>query len=210
MYKKKVQKIIVGIDEVGRGPLAGPVSVCVLKMLAGNYGRFLKSLERKFLRDSKKLSEKKRQTWFSKIRRWQKEELLDFSYQTVSAREIDRIGISSAIAKALNAGLRELRIPSSAAILLDGSLFAPKRFKKQKTIIRGDEKEPIISLASIVAKVRRDDFMVRLAKKSPKKYRQYDFKNNKGYGTLAHRRAIRKLGLSSIHRKSFCKGIISV
>ena len=86
-------------------------------------------------------------------------------------------------------------------IRLDGLLKAPKEFKNQKTIIKGDEKDVFIACASIVAKVSRDNLMCKLALKYP----QYNFETHKGYGTLLHRHLIKKLGLSEIHRKSFCK-----
>ena len=86
---------------------------------------------------------------------------------------------------------------------MDGGLKAPIEFKKQKTIIKGDEKEKIIAWASILAKVSRDALMCRLAKKYPK----YGFEIHKGYGTLKHRKMIKKYGLSNVHRKSFCRSI---
>ena len=88
--------------------------------------------------------------------------------------------------------------------MLDGSLHAPKEFTNQKTIIRGDQSEPVISLASIAAKVLRDRLMVRLAKKYP----LYSFDIHKGYGTLAHRRAIKKEGFCELHRVTFCTRLI--
>ena len=92
-----------------------------------------------------------------------------------------------------------LRDGSHEMILLDGSLSAPAQFA-QKTIIKGDEKIPVIAAASIVAKVRRDRYMVRLARKFP----QYGFEIHKGYGTKMHRDRIREHGLSEVHRASFC------
>jgi ribonuclease HII len=196
-------KIVIGIDEVGRGPLAGPVSVCVLSMPIDNYEIFKKMEEREKLRDSKKLSEKKRNEWFEKIENWRKEGFLNYSYQTMSASEIDNFGISVAIKKCVEKGLEDLKTDPEAEILLDGSLIAPAKFKNQTTIIRGDEKEPIISLASIAAKVIRDNFMKTLAEKFP----NYGLEIHKGYGTLSHREAIKEYGLSDVHRKSFCKNI---
>ena len=88
-------------------------------------------------------------------------------------------------------------------LLLDGSLYAPPEYP-QKTIIKGDEKIPIIAAASVIAKVTRDRKMIRLAKKFPK----YSFEIHKGYGTKLHRRLLRKHGLSAIHRRSFCTKFI--
>ncbi len=199
-------EFVIGIDEVGRGPLAGPVSVCVLSMSFHNYEKFKKMEGREKLRDSKKLSEKKRNEWFEKIENWRKKGFLNYSYQTMNAAEIDKLGISVAIKKCVENGLGELETDSCAKILLDGSLIAPPKFKNQTTIIRGDEKEPIISLASIVAKVTRDNYMKTLAEKFP----NFGLEIHKGYGTLSHRQAIKKYGLSDVHRKSFCKNIKSV
>jgi ribonuclease HII len=89
-------------------------------------------------------------------------------------------------------------------VILDGSLYAPDYFLYQKTIIRGDQTEPLISLASIAAKVTRDRKMVRLSKKYP----QYNFHIHKGYGTPAHRKAIKKFGLSEVHRRSFLRSSV--
>ncbi len=126
----------------------------------------------------------------------------------VSAKMIDRIGISNAIKKALNSSLYKLqpclpagRLFHSHFIFLDGSLHAPKEFKNQKTIIKGDEKIPVISLASICAKVTRDKHMVKMSKKFPK----YDFELHKGYGTRGHYQKIKMHGLSPVHRRSFLK-----
>ena len=88
--------------------------------------------------------------------------------------------------------------------MLDGSLYAPEKYKNQQTIIKGDEKIPIISAASVVAKVYRDNMM----KKMHEKYPQYGFDAHKGYGTVAHIAAIKKHGLSAIHRRSFCRNIV--
>ena len=204
MEKKKRTKFIVGIDEVGRGPLAGPVAVSAVLMTKKGY-KNLKSSKKLLsgLHNSKALSEKQREEWLQKIKEWKAVGLLDFSYATMSAEYIDEKGIAAAIGKCVARALNSLGVPDDTRILLDGSLYAPKKFKNQKTIIKGDEKEPIISFASIVAKVRRDNFM----KKISLKYPQYKFDENKGYGTLAHRKAIKKYRLSEVHRKSFCRNI---
>lgn len=101
-------------------------------------------------------------------------------------------------------GVRTLAAkPYGVRIMLDGLLHAPEEYKQQ-TIVRGDVTEPIISLASIAAKVERD----RLMKKLAKKYPNYAFEVHKGYGTAKHRKAIKRFGLSDIHRQSFCKNLI--
>lgn len=191
--RKKVQ--IIGIDEVGRGPLAGPVTVCAL-VLKCDFDII------KF-RDSKKLSAKQREVWFKQIYLWKKNGKLDFKIAFVSAGMIDKIGISKAIKKALEKSLYELKPKNSHPILLDGGLKAPVEFKNQKTIIKGDEKEVAIALASIVAKVSRDALMIKMSKKFP----QYEFHLHKGYGTKLHYKKIKKHGISVIHRRSFLKNL---
>jgi len=194
-----MQKVthIVGIDEVGRGPLAGPVTVCAC-VVAYNFDFNLF----KGIKDSKKLSLQKREEWFVKISDLKKIGNLNFALTSVSAREIDNIGIAVAIKKALDNSLEKLSLePKSALIKLDGALKAPEKFIMQETIIKGDEKIPIISAASIIAKVMRDRYMIKQAKLYP----NYGLDKHKGYGTAEHFKFIRKHGLSSIHRKSFLK-----
>ncbi len=189
-------KATIGIDEVGRGPIAGPVAVAAFHF---------KSKNLKFkafpipLRDSKKLTRIQREAWFIQIKVWQKEGKCDFKVTMISASTIDRIGIAPAIRRALARSLYGLKTKHYRLILLDGGLKAPQEFKNQKTIIKGDEKEPAIALASIVAKVTRDRHMRWQAKKFP----QYSFENHVGYGTRAHYAAIRKHGLTPLHRKTF-------
>ena len=195
---------VVGIDEVGRGPLAGPVAVAVLQFKVVSIKLKVKKAEANFgfkLKDSKKLSEKQREIWFKEIKLWWKKGECNFKVSMISAKEIDKIGISKAIKKCIFSSLSALRVSISDPILLDGSLKAPIEYKKQKTIIKGDEKEPIIALASIVAKVCRDRLMIRLAKKYP----EYGLESHKGYGTKLHYEAIKAKGLSPIHRRSFLK-----
>jgi ribonuclease HII len=101
--------------------------------------------------------------------------------------------------------MKKLKLnPERVDVRLDGLLRAPGEYVYQKSIVRGDAKEKVIGLASIVAKVTRDHHMVRLAKMYP----EYRFEIHKGYGTLAHRKAIKKLGLSPVHRKNFCSRIV--
>jgi ribonuclease HII len=200
MKKEPKSQFIVGIDEAGRGPLAGPVSVGTILMTKHAYATFLSLDKNKGLHNSKKLNENARDEWYKKIKEWQKRGMLDFAYASVSAKLIDEKGISPAIKKCISQNLRNLEVPFDAEILMDGSLKAPIKYKNQKTIIGGDESEPIISLASIVAKVRRDKVMQNLDKKYPK----YHFDSHKGYGTERHRKAIAKYGLSEVHRRSFC------
>lgn len=196
---------VVGIDEAGRGPLAGPVSVGVVAIPK----RLVKKYEKLFLpidgKDSKKLTEKERERWFRVIMQEKKEGSIVAAYSHVSASVIDKNGISKAISVAIERSLEKLNIsPKSTEVLLDGLLKAPEEYKKQRTIIKGDETHLPIRLASIVAKVTRDAKMIRLSRAYP----EYDFAVHKGYGTKKHREMIKKHGLSFVHRKSFCKNIV--
>ena len=196
--KKKYIRYIIGIDEVGRGPLAGPVAVCALAATPHMLKHF------RGIKDSKQLSEAQREEWLRLIKLHRGDELR-FAVSMVSAKEIDAHGITLAIRKALASSLAKLDInPSDCEVRLDGGLKAPPQYKKQKTIIKGDEKESVIAMASIAAKVTRDRLMVRLDKKYAE-YQLYGLAKNKGYGTAAHIFAIKRHGLSEIHRASFCK-----
>jgi ribonuclease HII len=194
---------LIGIDEVGRGPLAGPVCVgiCVIKKdRLKKARRFFKNFK-----DSKKLSEKQRYEWLEKIKKAEQDGLVFYTAQFSSEKMIDKKGISFAIKSAMNKCLNFCNLkPEDTKILLDGSLYAPENFKDQKTIIKGDEKELPIALASIVAKIKRDEFMKKIAKKYP----NYGFEIHKGYGTRMHGDRILKYGPSDIHRISFLKKIL--
>lgn len=192
-------KHIVGIDEAGRGPLAGPVAVGVVRVNIDFNKRFFRGIK-----DSKKLTEKKREIWFELAKKKKQEGEIDFAVSLISERIIDREGIVQAISLGINKCLTKLKIPKDSKIFLDGGIKAPADFIFQKTIIKGDEKVAVISLASICAKVMRDRYMVRLSKKYPK----YGFDIHKGYGTLGHRQNIKKHGPTKVHRKSFLKNSI--
>lgn len=193
--------MVVGIDEVGRGPIAGPVTVCAFVFLDPKLAR-KKNLHNS--KDSKKLTEKKRNEWFVQIKQWQKEGKCDFAVTSVSAKMNDKIGIVPAIQKALNKSLVSLKCSLSTQILLDGGLKAPKEYQKQKTITRGDERESVIAMASILAKVTRDGYMRKMATKYP----GYGFEKHVGYGTNAHYEAIKKWGMCELHRRSFLKKLL--
>jgi ribonuclease HII len=202
-------RYIIGIDEVGRGPVAGPVVLCAVCLPARASLAWLKDIK-----DSKKLKSKDREEWVKKAGLKLKSKELTFSIKSISAKEIDKIGISNSIKKALAACLAALELnlkfnQLECKVLLDGSLYAPKEFKNQKTIIKGDEKIKHISLASNLAKVYRDNLMINLSKKNPE-YRKYQFEKHKGYGTKLHLDLIKEHGLSPVHRKSFLKNINSV
>lgn len=191
---------MVGIDEVGRGPLAGPVTLCAC---AAPVDFDLAHFDG--IRDSKKLSAQKREEWFSKISMLRSSGELDFAHASVTAAEIDTVGISKAIEKAIHLCLEALKLdPETTEIFLDGSLRAPRRFEIQQTIIKGDEKIPLISAASIVAKMTRDRYMEEQAQVYP----GYGLEHHKGYGTAEHYKAIKKFGISPIHRRTFLRSII--
>jgi ribonuclease HII len=201
---KSRSKFLIGIDEVGRGALAGPVLVAAVVIPAKLKTKNLKL--KTPLRDSKKITSRQREIWFRYIT---KELALPHAVAMVSPIVIDKINISQAANLAASCAFIKLITNyklsiTKCKILLDGGLHLNKLKTKNsklktKTIIRGDEKISVISLASIVAKITRD----KLMKKLHKKYPQYDFIHNVGYGTKKHIKAIHKFGLSSIHRKSF-------
>lgn len=195
-------KSVVGIDEVGRGPLAGPVAVGSFWILNPEFHLLVDAFAVP-LHDSKQLSRTQRETWFRQLESWREEGKCDFAVAMTSAEDIDKHGISKGIKKALAETLYILECGTDCQILLDGSLKAPSEYTKQITIIKGDEKEMAIALASIVAKVTRDNHMLRLAKRYP----QYGFERHMGYGTEEHYTALRKHGLTPIHRKSFLKNL---
>ena len=202
-------RYLIGIDEAGRGPLAGPVAVGAVLVPVDFDWKLVEGV-----RDSKKLSEKKREEIFVRAGELEKSHSLRYAVSTSSAAYIDRYGIVPAIKRALAEALFKVTVTEDGPlhakdgpryeILLDGGLHAPPQFSTQKSIIRGDDTEPIISLASIMAKVTRDRLMKRLSPKYP----EYDFHVHKGYGTLAHRSAIQMYGLSEVHRTTFCSRIL--
>lgn len=192
---------VVGIDEVGRGPLAGPITFCLVSCSTKTYLKLKKDKKLPSRgKDSKKLDSKSRQKYSDYLKKLP----IKYYIVSISNKLVDQKGISFCIKKAIKKGLDNLNLnPKNTRILLDGGLKAPNEFIFQKTIIKGDEKEKIISWASILAKVSRDNFMIKISKKYP----NYFFDDNKGYGTKVHREAILKYGISKIHRKSFCSSL---
>jgi ribonuclease HII len=200
MRRSYDKKIIVGVDEVGRGPLAGPITVAAIAapIISKQFPKILKHIK-----NSKKLSPKKREEWNAKIR-----EKFMYAVSSVGPAVIDRIGISRAARRAVARCLKKMatRYTLSVhrfAVVLDGGLYAPKTYPFQKTIIKGDERNSLIAAASIVAKVYRDACMRRLHEK----FSLYGFDQHKGYGTAMHRRLLKIHGLCSMHRRSFCANI---
>ncbi|MCX6786540.1 MAG: ribonuclease HII [Candidatus Kaiserbacteria bacterium] len=188
-------RFTLGVDEAGRGPLAGPVAVGVIAVQEG----FDVAREFPGVADSKKLSEKKREKLFEMLEERVAYGDARFCVEFESAETIDKEGIVFAVRHALWRGVNALA-PDAALvkIQLDGALRAPPEYS-QETIINGDELIPIISLASIAAKVTRD----RLMKELSLQYPQYGFEKHKGYGTRAHYAALLEFGPCAIHRRSF-------
>ena len=195
----KKPRYIVGIDEVGRGPMAGPVTIGVFVIHKDNVDKIA------IAHDSKQVSEKGREEIFKEFKKLKKEGLCDYVVVNKSNLMINRHGISKCIKDSISLGLRKLEIdPAYAVIKLDGLLYAPAEYMHQETITKGDAKEKVIGAASIVAKVTRDRFMIRQAKKYP----QYGFENHKGYGTKKHREAIQKYGICPLHRDLWVRSVL--
>jgi ribonuclease HII len=193
----KRNELISGVDEAGRGPLAGPVAVGVVVVPHNFDWRIIPGVG-----DSKQVKEKDREKVVKIARTLRRAGRIDFHVALVSASAIDRIGITKAVERGIVVCFKKLSPnPRKTSVKLDGLLKAPKEFKNQETIIKGDAKEKVIGLASILAKVTRDHHMVKEAKKYPK----YGFEVHKGYGTEKHRKALLQSGLSRIHRRSFCR-----
>ncbi len=202
----KAMKFLIGIDEAGRGPLAGPIAVGAVCVPTDFVWQELFALVTKrgepVLRDSKKLSPAQREVLYERI---VADDTIRYACAFSDAAMIDKIGIVPAANAAVAEALRMLGVsPRDAQVSLDAGLCAPSEWK-QESFVRGDENIPAIALASIIAKVSRDRFMTKIASSYP----AYGFETHKGYGTLAHRQAIEKEGLSAIHRRSFCRALRS-
>ena len=194
-------KWLIGIDEAGRGPLAGPVSVGVVLVKPDFDWETIPGVG-----DSKKVTAKNRASIFLLATKLKKEGLIDFQVSLVGADAIDSKGIVPSIKLGMSRCLNSLQkrhnfLHENVHVKLDGSLKAPVEFTHQETIIKGDSKELCIGLASILAKVTRDQHMERLSVKYP----LYSFDVHKGYGTKKHLLCIRENGLTDIHRRTFCR-----
>lgn len=192
---------LIGVDEVGRGPLAGPVAVCAV--IAGR-GFLMKMKEELFFTDSKKMTARKRENVFRFAKEEKRRGNINYAVSFITPRVIDIKGIVPAISKAVDRSIKKIEVDESTSVLLDGGLKAPERFQSQFTIERGDQSEDSIALASVLAKVSRDKRMERYDKKYP----GYGFSSNKGYGTKEHMDAIKRKGPCEIHRMTFIKNFI--
>ncbi|MEI6042291.1 MAG: ribonuclease HII [bacterium] len=217
---KKSKLWLIGIDEVGRGPLAGPVTLCAFGIQTSD-SDFRKNFSTKYpnliLNDSKKITEKKREqidkALRNEINKNKTNEPYKFLIKSKSAKDIDKLGISicihEIIKNLLKNFIKSLGISEGqVCILLDGGLKAPPEFVDQETHIKGDVKFAVISAASILAKVHRDRYMRNLLNKD-KNLAKYGFDIHKGYGTKKHIESIKKNGLSKEHRITFLKKLIT-
>lgn len=189
-YKARGYNIICGIDEAGRGPLAGPVYAAAVILppdcvIDG-------------LNDSKKLTEKKREKLFDEI----KEKALAYGIASADEKEIDEINILNATFLAMKRAVDALSVKPDLA-LVDGNQ-KPHTGIEEVTVVKGDAKSMSIAAASVLAKVSRDRFMLETAKEYP----QYEFERHKGYGTKLHYEKIAQYGVCEIHRRTFLKKIL--
>jgi len=187
--------LVLGVDEAGRGPLAGPVAVGVVAV------REDFDLDAAFpgLNDSKQLTEKARDILFELLIAHALNGDVSYHVELVSHRVIDERGITHAVERGVRKGVRKLMPePADGKVWLDGLLKAPKEYE-QETVVRGDSIIPAIMLASVAAKVTRDRYMTRFARRFP----LYGFERHKGYGTDLHYRALKEYGLCDLHRRTF-------
>jgi len=189
--KNRGYNIVCGVDEAGRGPLAGPV--CAAAVILPE------SCVIDGLNDSKKLSEKKREALFPVIM----QKAIAYSIAFASVEEIENFNILNATYLAMNRAVEGLKVKPDIA-LIDGNRAPLNAPVFCETIIKGDLKSYSVAAASVLAKVSRDRLMLKYDKKSP----EYGFAAHKGYGTKAHYEAIEKFGICEIHRRSFLKNVL--
>ena len=185
VWSEDPNQYIIGADEVGRGSFAGPICAAAVKI---NYSHLVLLTN---VKDSKKLSAKKREEIFSMV----EENNIEYSFIESSNIFIDQFGIKNANEKVLTDSISDI-YTGNEIVYVDH--FKINNFKSI-SVVRGEDNCRAIALASIVAKVLRDNLMIKYSEKYP----EYSFEKNKGYGTKDHREAISKYGLSNIHRKSF-------
>ena len=190
-FSSRKVKLIAGVDEAGRGPLAGPVVAAAVI--------FDKKTFHKEINDSKKIPGKKRDELYN----WILENCLSYGIGIIGHEEIDEINILQASLKAMKQAAAQLS-PIPNLILIDGNKSFISDIKT-KTIVKGDAKSFSIAAASIIAKVTRDEIM----KTAHEKFPEYFWNQNKGYPTLAHREAVKKFGASPFHRKTFLRKLLT-
>ncbi len=187
----KGYKYVCGVDEAGRGPLAGPVCAAAVILPEGTV---IEGLD-----DSKKLSEKKREALFEVIN----SKATAYGIAFASVEEIEEFNILGATYIAMTRAVEQLKIKADY-VLIDGNRFPPQLETDGECVVKGDSKSMSIAAASILAKVTRDRLLLEYAEKYP----QYSFEKHKGYGTKAHIDAIREFGVTEIHRPSFLKKLL--
>jgi ribonuclease HII len=194
-FSSSSYRLIAGVDEVGRGSLFGPVvaAACIISE------QDLPHLAQLGVTDSKLLSPKMRGLLAVKIR----ECAIACQVGMASVQEIDRLNILQGTLLAMKRAVLRLKVPPDFC-LIDGNQKIPNLGIPQETMIKGDRNSMLIASASIIAKVWRDELMIRLADKYP----QYDLENNKGYGTAKHREALQRYGVTRQHRLSFCSNFL--
>lgn len=184
-------ELVCGVDEVGRGCVAGPVVTAAVILPRG--------FSSKFIRDSKKLTELQRRHAYDLIMK----EAIAVNCTHNSARDIDAIGINPATFVSFSQSVEGLSVKPTH-ILIDGTEYQGFDDYKVETVIKGDDTYSCIAAASIIAKVRRDDYMIELAKQFP----MYLWEKNKGYFTRDHLLGVQKYGINQYHRKTFMKNYI--
>lgn len=207
--KKKSSDIwIIGIDEVGRGPLAGPVVVCALALPM----QLNIESEKRKIKDSKQLTAQQRAVWYAWIKN---NPQIKYAVARVSPKTIDAINITRSANRAAYRAYKKLNSQiyhhsiflyrSPPSIIVDGGLYLPKHIP-HCVIVKADEKYPAVALASIIAKVTRDRSMIQ----QHKKYPRYQFAQHKGYGTAIHIKAIKKYGPCPLHRLTFIQNLYKI
>ena len=192
--EKEFIKPVIGIDEVGRGPLAGPVASCACIF----FDIQINDKELFFIDDSKKLSQKKRTIAIREIYKLKKQSKLQFSLGMASVEEIDKFNILEATKLSMRRAVKKLSLPPTQ-LIIDGNIDLKLKDYPSRSVIKGDQKSYNIAAASIIAKIHRDRYMHFLSKKYP----SYDWSSNAGYGTKKHIEEIYRKGITTHHRKSF-------
>ena len=192
--EKEFNGSVIGLDEVGRGPLAGPVISCGCYFK--NYT--IQNEFSNFIRDSKKLSEKKRELSFKFLQNLKKEGVIDYHLGIANTEEIDTLNILEATKLSMKRVVDKFNL-TSAHLIIDGNFELNYKSYKEQSVIKGDEKSLSIAAASIIAKVHRD----KLMKKLSIKFRHFGWEKNAGYGTKIHIESIHRLGPTIHHRKTF-------
>tara|TARA_B110000196_G_scaffold298906_1_gene291098 strand:- start:342 stop:968 length:627 start_codon:yes stop_codon:yes gene_type:complete len=192
--EKTFNQHVIGIDEVGRGPLAGPVVCCAFIF----FDNEISDEDLYFIDDSKKLSKKKRTVAIKEIYKLKKNNKIQFSLGMASVEEIDKYNILEATKISMRRAVKKINQPDTQ-LIIDGNIDLKLECNPSKSIIKGDQKSYSIAAASIIAKIHRDRYMKFLSNKYP----SYHWSSNAGYGTTKHIKEIQLKGITPHHRKSF-------